>query len=192
MTLDEIRQFLDGPAIVSLKGDEFAGLTGNGAIKRAVYDSYARVKWEVSNAGIGTVLLTKSGINDSMRHGYGREKLAAFAAVPEVIQSGVVVDHSQDWKGRGYESFVVAAPISIAGIAYCAFVIVNSVKDGGHRFYLHEVGKIEDMKKSGGLRSGSSDCSALSSTPGSVRSLAFSIFSVKGASMGADNIERKC
>ena len=87
MKLDEIRQFLDGPAIVSLKGDEFAGLTGNGAIKRAVYDSYARVKWEVSNAGIGTVLLTKSGINDSMRHGYGRAKLAAFAAVPEVIQS---------------------------------------------------------------------------------------------------------
>ena len=52
------------------------------------------------------------------------------------------------------------------------------VRTGGHRFYLHEVGRIEDMKKSGGLRSGSSDCSALSSTPGSVRSLAFSIFSV--------------
>ena len=83
MTFDEIRQFLEGPAIISLKGDEFAGLTGNGAIKRAVYDSYARVKWEVSNAGIGAVQLTKSGINDSMRHGYGREKLAAFAAVPE-------------------------------------------------------------------------------------------------------------
>ena len=45
-----------------------------------------------------------------------------------------------------------------------------------------EVGKIEDMKKSEGLRSGSSDCSALSSTPGSVRSLAFSIFSVNGVS----------
>ena len=73
-------------------------ITGNGAIKRAVYDSYARVKWEVSNAGIGTVLLTKSGINDSMRHGYGREKLAAFAAVPEVIRDGVVVDHSPNWK----------------------------------------------------------------------------------------------
>ena len=37
----------------------------------------------------------------------------------------------------------------------------------------------KDMKKSGGLRSGSSDCSALSSTPGSVRSLAVSLFSVK-------------
>ena len=34
--------------------------------------------------------------------------------------------------------------------------------------------------KPGGLRSGSSDCSALSSTPGSVRSLAFSLFSVNG------------
>lgn len=151
MTLDEIRQFLEGPAIISLKGDEFAGLSGNAAIKRAVYDSYARVKWEVYNAAIGAVQLTKSGINDSMRHGYGREKLAAFAAVPEVIRDGVVVDHSPNWKERGYESFVVAAPISIAGIAYCAFVIVNSVKDGGHRFYLHEVGKIEDMKKIRGL-----------------------------------------
>ena len=58
--------------------------------------------------------------------------------------------------------------------------IVSLKGDGGHRFYLHEVGKIEDIKKSGGLRSGSSDCSALSSTPGSVRTVAFSIFSVKG------------
>ena len=181
MTVAEIRSFLEGPAVVSLKGDEFAGLSGNAAIKRSVYESYARVKWEVSNAEIGRVQLTKSGINDSMRHGYGREKLAAFAAVPEVIRDGVVIDHSPNWKERGYESFVVAAPISIAGIAYCAFVIVNSVKDGGHRFYLHEVGRIEDIKKSGGLRSGSSDFSALSSTPGSVRSLAFSLFSVKGA-----------
>ena len=54
MTLGEIRQFLEGPAIVSLNGDEFAGLLGNAAIKRAVYDSYARVKWEVSNAAICT------------------------------------------------------------------------------------------------------------------------------------------
>ena len=146
---DDVRQFLEGPAVAVLKGDEFAGLSGNGAIKRAVYDSYVRVKWEVINAGIGAVQLTKSGINDSMRHGYGREKLAAFAAVPEVIRDGVVVDHSPNWKERGYESFVVAAPISIAGVAYCAFVIVNSVKDGGHRFYLHEVGKIEDMKNPG-------------------------------------------
>ena len=33
MTLDEIRLSLEGPAIVSLKGDEFAGLAGNGAKK---------------------------------------------------------------------------------------------------------------------------------------------------------------
>ena len=61
----------------------------------------------------------------------------------------------------------------------------------GHRFYLHEVGKIEDMKKSGGLRSGSSDCSARSSTPGSVRSLAFSIFSVNRAPDGISPMEMR-
>ena len=115
----------------------------------------------------------------------------------DVIREYKVLSQNDLLKGPKYLYDVNVAEkrlnkLSIAGIAYCAFVIVNSVKDGGHRFYLHAVGTIEDMKKSGGLRSGSSDCSALSSTPGSVRSLAFSIFSVKGTSMGADHIERKC
>ncbi len=64
----------------------------------------------------------------------------------------------------------------------------------GHEFEGVRGGRADIKEKSGGLRSGSSDCSALSSTPGSIKSLAFSIFGVKGVrnvSEMADELEFK-
>ena len=113
-----------------------------------------------------------------MGHGFGRAKLSAFAAVPELIENGLIVQHDVNWKNRGYESFVLTAPLSIGGEAYCAFVIVNSTREYGYRFYLHEVGKIAEAKRiAEGLRSGSSGATpALSRTLGDIRSIAYSIF----------------
>lgn len=43
--------------------------------------------------GFGTVLLDKRGVKDSISHGIGRNKASAFAAVPEIIKSGALVDY---------------------------------------------------------------------------------------------------
>ena len=173
------RAFLEGPPVATLTGHEFEGLKGIRAIRDAVDESFVRVCHVARHPSIGEVKLTRSGINDSLRHGFGRMKLAAFAAIPEIIGRGMVVQHSPDWKGRGYESFVVAAPVSIGGESCCAFVIINSTANDGYRFYLHEVGRVSEMKTAGGLRSGSSEkTSALSSTPGSTHKVSNAVENV--------------
>ena len=175
------RAFLDGKPVATLTGHEFEGLKGIRAIRDAVDGSFARVNHVAKHPSIGEVRLTRSGINDSLRHGFGRMKLAAFAAIPEIIAYGMVVQHSSDWKNRGYESFVVAAPLSIGGEPCCAFVIINATANDGYRFYLHEVGRLSEMKTAGGLRSGSSEeTSALSSTPGSTRIVSNACVNVNG------------
>lgn len=179
----EIRAFLEGPAVASVAGTEFFDSPSRKDLVAAIRASFARVNFQATNAELGDVRLTKSGINDSMRHGYGREKIAAFAAVPEIIAKGLVVRAAEDWKSRGYESFVIAAPIAIGEIPYCAFVVVNRMQNGDQNFYLHEVGKLEEIKKlAEGLRSGLAPAQGKANPSfGSIKSIAFSIFAVNGA-----------
>ena len=87
---------------------------------------------------LGTIALDRRGAKADIGHGIGRKKAAAFAAVKEVLQQGKVIDYQRDWKGRGYDTAVIAAPVTIGGEPYLmgAVVIRN---DGENRFYLHEV-----------------------------------------------------
>ena len=168
--------------MASVEGTEFSDSPLRKDIVLAVRASFARVNYQATNAELGVVHLTKSGINDSMRHGYGREKIAAFAVVPEIVERGLVVRSSGDWKSRGYESFVIAAPIAVGGIPYCALVVVNRMQNGDQNFYLHEVGKLEEIKKlAEGLRSGLAPAQGKANPSfGSLKSIALSIFAVNG------------
>ena len=177
---NEIREFLCGEPVARLTGHEFEDVKGIKALKQVIYDSYEQVGWCVDRSDIGHIRLTRSGINDSLCHGFGRVKISAFSVLPELILKGMVVRHSKNWKGRGYESFVLVAPIEVGAIAYCAFIVVNSIKGGGYRFYLHEVGRLEDIKIAGGMRTGFADCSVLSRTPGSAKSVSKSAGHVNG------------
>lgn len=87
---------------------------------------------------LGRVVLDKEGVKSSMGHGIGALKAAAFYAVPKVIKKGKVFDRQQNWKGRGYDTAVLAAPISIAGKEYICEVIVEQ-RPNRQGFYLHEV-----------------------------------------------------
>ena len=177
---NEIREFLCGEPVARLTGHEFEDVKGIKALKQVIYDSYEQVGWCVDRSDIGHIRLTRSGINDSLCHGFGRVKISAFSVLPELILKGMVVRHSKNWKGRGYESFVLVAPIEVGAIAYCAFIVVNSIKGGDYRFYLHEVGRLEDIKIAGGMRTGFADCSVLSRTPGSAKSVSKSAGHVNG------------
>ncbi|MBO4631441.1 MAG: hypothetical protein J5858_05925, partial [Lentisphaeria bacterium] len=87
---------------------------------------------------LGEVKLDLEGVKDSLGHGIGRIKAAAYAAVPQIIQKGKIFDRQKNWKGRGYDTVVMTAPLEIGGIPYVGEVIV---KQGTERqgFYLHEV-----------------------------------------------------
>ena len=86
----------------------------------------------------GDVSLDFEGVKDSMGHGIGREKSAEFAAVPDIIRKGTVFDRQSNWKGRGYDTSVISAPVRIGDTDYAGEVVVKTGKDR-QGLYLHEV-----------------------------------------------------
>ena len=65
-------------------------------------------------------------------------KNIAYAAVPDVIKNGFIFDKQKNWKGRGYDTIVLLAPIKIGKENHvCEVVIKQGVERQG--FYLHEV-----------------------------------------------------
>ena len=103
-----------------------------------VYEYFISIGRKVEREDIGIISLTRRGIRASIAHGIGRFKSIAFAAVPDVIKFGRIIDYQNNWKGRGYDTYVIDAPIVIGDIEYIVEVILNKDKDG-QRFYLHEV-----------------------------------------------------
>lgn len=102
---------------------------------------------KVKNEEIGEVMLDLEGVRDDIGHGIGSLKASAFMAVPEVIMHGRIFNKHQNWKNRGYDTLVIAAPVEIAGKRYIEEVVVKKTA-GRQGFYLHEVDiqeKFEDF-----------------------------------------------
>ena len=76
-----------------------------------------------------------------MQHGNSKAKQVAVAAVPEVIQKGKQIGYEQNWQGRGYDTYVFAAPVEIDGTKLYEGVIVREYtrQNGMKNFYVHEV-----------------------------------------------------
>ena len=122
--------------VKQLEGSEFS--KSEKSLITQVNEFFKSIGGKVEREGFGMVNLTRQGIKSSIAHGIGRVKAAAFTAVPEIIKQGKIIDRQTNWKGRGYDTYVIDAPINIGNIEYIAEVIINKDKDG-QRFYLHEV-----------------------------------------------------
>lgn len=105
--------------------------------------------WSIGNSAynevVGDVELNKRGIKDDIAHGLGRIKSITFKAIPSVICKGKIIDYQVNWKNRGYDTVVIAAPICVKKTddksvsEYMAAVIIErEIKKKEQRFYLHE------------------------------------------------------
>lgn len=140
--------------VAAVQGTEFA--KGEVDLVTQVTNYFDSLGNMVFNPQLGDVKLSRSGAKSDIAHGIGRKKAAAFAAVPSVLENGRVIDYQTNWKGRGYDTAVVAAPITIQGETYLAGVVLTrSQKENS--FYLHEVLLTEKGTtpfKTGGRKSG--------------------------------------
>ena len=123
-------------SVSNLTGNEFA--KSDIGLPKQVEQFFANLNNSVENLEIGDVELTKRGAKDSIAHGIGRKKAVSFAAVPDTIKNGKIIDFQSNWKGRGYDTVVLAAPITIESERYYQGVIVLREKTN-QRFYVHEV-----------------------------------------------------
>ena len=119
-----------------ITGTEFQ--KGSKKITETVGEFFASLGNKVVRKGFGEVLLTKKGIKSSISHGVSGVKASAFKAVPDVIKNGKLIDYQEDWKNRGYDTYIFAAPVNINGnTAYLAAVVRHD--NTSNRFYLHEI-----------------------------------------------------
>mgnify|MGYP005941924823 CR=1 FL=1 len=138
-------EFLESTApVASLTGREFQkdGVRLTDKVS-AYFNSIGNV---AHNEELGDVVLNLEGIRDSIAHGVGRQKAAAFMAVKDVIEKGFIFNRETNWKNRNYDSAVIIAPISINNTDYICEVVITR-KPNENRFYLHEVEIKETLEK---------------------------------------------
>lgn len=120
--------------VANVTGQE-VGKTGRATDR--VYNFFQSVGGKVRREGFGDVLFSKSRVRNSVvGHGSGEAKIQLAAAVPGVIENGVQINYTPNWKGRGYDSYVFAAPVTYDGKQTYVTAIVT--KDDANRYYLHE------------------------------------------------------
>mgnify|MGYP002765253568 CR=1 FL=1 len=102
-----------------------------------VYNFFRSIGGKVRREGFGEVLFSKSRVRNSVvGHGTGEAKIQLAAAVPSVIEHGAEINYTPNWKGRGYDSYVFAAPVDYNGVE--TYVVAIVTRDNANRYYLHE------------------------------------------------------
>lgn len=136
--LDELEEM---KPVATIEGTEVSfGKTRNENISN-VEEFFDSIGNKVIRENFGMVELTKSGARATVQHGNSKAKQVAVAAVPEVIQKGKQIGYEQNWQGRGYDTYVFAAPVEIDGTKLYEGVIVREYtrQNGMKNFYVHEV-----------------------------------------------------
>lgn len=188
-----IQQVAQMDSVVTLNGDEF-NMGQN--LRQDVGNYFDLLDGSVHNPILGDIALTRRSIQKAIGHGLGPQKAIAFAAVPSVIEKGQIIDAQQNWKNRGWNSFVIAAPVTIekgqyAGDYYCGVVVKRTANE--QSYYVHEVllsgtnGKELNATFSNGVRPNESSVAPPVAKTPSVNSILQKVLDVK---QGKTNSEK--
>src|SRR5690606_19741610 len=168
------KRFLEGEPVFSIDVNRFEKDATPSNIAKFYQDTY---NGKVSRPDLGEVELTVSGIRHSIVKGASWFKIAAFEAVPSVIQKGMVIDAQKDWGGKGSDTYTISAPITIQGKENIVSVVVK--QDGrGNRFKVHRVDLVEHLRQNASYKSSAAKSKATSAPAGDVKSILQNIFAV--------------
>ncbi|MGO9108532.1 MAG: hypothetical protein ACLP9L_04800 [Thermoguttaceae bacterium] len=180
----EHRKFLEGPPVISLKGDEVPHFAKLAELVDWAANWFATVhNGKAVSPAIGEVQLDKRAARDSFSHHRSDAKQAALVAVPAIIAHGKLIHEGPSRKNARIYGYFLAAPIRIANESYVGVALVQ--KDANkQRLYVHEVRAIKSLQ--GSATTGAFDESkGLAGTePGDIESLLRRIFTVKTRPQG--------
>ena len=142
--LENMKHVTNMQPVSILNGTEFA--KGPVDLLTQVTNFFDSLGNSVEHPAIGSVMLLREGVKSSIGHGVGRKKSIAFAALPDIIEKGVIIDAQRNWKGNSFDTVVIAAPIKIGANDefYAGVVIRRDTHNGKQSYYLHE---LEVIKK---------------------------------------------
>ena len=128
---------LTSEPVAFLRGDEFLPKEGI-TFAQQVNDYFISQGGKASSL-FGVVLLDKKGVQNSKQHGMSRTKAAAFAAIKDVLEQGIVILPLEHHAGHNKKQMtgMIAAPIQIGADRYiCVVEVIASLTL--QRLYLHE------------------------------------------------------
>lgn len=131
-----IQQAATMESVREMDGTEFEKRDRN--LTDQVSDYFDSIGNKAVHPILGEVVLDKKGAKADIAHGIGRKKAAAFLAVPDVVEKGGLIDYRENWKSRGYDTAVLAAPVKIADQKYLMGVVLER-RNGENQFYVHEI-----------------------------------------------------
>ena len=153
--------------VAKLSGNEFA--KGNTDLVTQVCEYFNSIGNKVESK-YGTIILNRTGVKSSISHGIGRKKAVAFKAVPDVIKNGRIIDYTNNYKKRGYDTAVISAPIHLGDEDYYVAAVINVEKEK-NSFYLHEVAILNKKEDETLFKTGNSQKTTPSNASSSIYSL---------------------
>ena len=140
MSLLAQREFLlNGEPVVILTGNEFSKKEGI-TLTQQVTEYYNSIGKIAVSPYYGEIMLDKQSVEDDFAHGVGRIKAIAYAAVPYIIEKGIIIlplgNHKQ---GEKTLSAMIAAPLIIRTDDYIGMVVIRQYASGNKKLYVHEV-----------------------------------------------------
>lgn len=125
-------------SVYALTGKEF--VKSNIKLDEQVLNEYKKIGYKARNPVVGEVELNRSAITDAMSHALGnRFRVAAFAAVPDVIEKGQVLSYIESWKEKPEDDRVVIGARVTYGGDKAFEIVVEKVKTRTNTLYLQDV-----------------------------------------------------
>ena len=153
--------------VAKLNGNEFAKSSTDLVTQVSEYFNSIGNKVE---SKYGTVILNRTGVKSSISHGIGRKKAVAFMAVPDVIKNGRIIDYTDNYKNRDYDTAVFSAPIKIGNEDYYVATVVN-VNKNSNEYYLHEIAMVNKKEDETLFKTGNGQKTTPSNASSSIYSL---------------------
>ncbi len=106
------------------------------------FDSIGNV---AKHPSLGVVELKKPGAKATTFHGIGKDKITAVAGIKSVIEKGKIINHEKNWKGRGYDTYIISGKGKLNNKDVILGVVVKSYPNQklNKKFYVHEIIKAE-------------------------------------------------
>ena len=139
--------------VATLKGDEIKGKPKEVIDAATTY--FNEIGNSVHNVDLGDITLSRRGAKATVNHGKVYDnKSSAIAALKEVLTNGKIIDAQRNWKGKDFDTVVLAAPVEIAKKDnYMAVVLKRRInekkpKSSYQSFYVHAIGWADTKKQS--------------------------------------------
>ena len=103
-----------------------------------VMNLFKNYNYEVFREGLGKIIIDRRRIRSSLSYLKTDGDLAAYAALPAVLENGKIIGGHTNHKSRGYETVTIGAPVVINGVRGNMAAVVR-IDEHGNYYKIHRI-----------------------------------------------------